>query len=222
MTGDPAAVGPQADEVLASLRRVELLDGAQRRSAAIVASTSVGDAVEAAELDASVGRRIQEVLDNVARPERFVDVVALVDVDRLAIGPGGPRLFESLFALDHEVPADQTATRAAALLQRVQDGAEKGELSVAFETAAVPTLQELADPAAYLALREFTAEVERNPSRIGPAEQQVLALLRDIGRVPVFDQGNKAMELLGIVRQEDAVLPVFRDRAIPVLVPLVR
>ncbi|MBW3647270.1 MAG: protein kinase [Actinobacteria bacterium] len=221
-TSDPDVVGPEADEVLASLRRVELLDGAQRRSAAIVAATSVGDALVADELDPDVGRRVQEVLDNVARPERFIDIVALVDVDPLAIGPGGPRLFESLFALDHSVPADQAATRAAALLERVKDGAERGELSAAFETAAVPTLEELADPTAYRALREFTADVERDPDRIGPAERQVLASLRDLGRLPVFDQGNAALELLALVRQEDRVLPAFRDRAIPVLVPLVR
>ena len=163
--------------MLESLRRVDFLDGGPQRSAAVVANTSVGAAVAAGELDTGVGQRVNEVLDGVARPERLIDLVQLVGADPLAIGPAGAGLLDPLIALDHAVPAGETAASAAALLQTVIDGAEKGALSEAFRTAAFPTLQELADPAAYSALRDLVADVERDPSRVGPAGQQVLASL---------------------------------------------
>ena len=220
---DPDLVGPGADQVLESLRGVELLDGALRRSAAVAANTSVGGAVAAGDLRADVGQRVQEVLDRVARPERLVDLVELVAADPLAIGSGGPALLDPLVALDHQVPADQTAASAADLLQSVTDGVAKGELSEAFETAAVPMLEELADPASYGALQDLVADVEGDPSSIGSAAQQVLASLRAIAELPVFDQGNEAQDLLReLVPQDGRVTSDFRDAAIPVLVSLVR
>jgi hypothetical protein len=221
-TQDPDGVGPQADQVLASLQQVQLLEGGPRRSAAVVANASVGAAVAAGEFDADVGQQVQEVLDNVARPERLIDLVQLVGADPLALGPGGPALLDPLVALDHQVPADQTAASAATLLESVTSGTENGELSEAFETAAMAKLQELADPASYGALEELLADVERDPHAIGPAGQQVLTSLRDIVQLPVFPQGNQASELLGLVLQDGQVTPVFRDAAIPVLVALVR
>jgi len=220
---DPDRVGPGADQVLESLRGVELLDGALRRSAAVAADTSVGGAVAAGDLRADVGQRVQEVLDRVARPERLVDLVELVAADPLAIGSGGPALLDPLVALDHQVPADQTAASAADLLQSVTDGVAKGELSEAFETAAVPMLEELADPASYRALQDLVADVEGDPSSIGSAAEQVLASLRAIAELPVFDQGNEARDLLReLVPQDGRVTSDFRDAAIPVLVSLVR
>lgn len=221
-TRDPEILGPKAAEVLASLRHVELLDGAPRRSAAVAANTSVGAAVAGGELDAGVGMQVQEVLDSVARPERLVDLVQLVGTDPLAIGPGGPALLDPLVALDHQVPADETAASAAALLQVVTNGAAKGDLSEAFQTVAVPTLQELADPAPYRALQELVADVERDPILIGPAGQQVLDSLRAIAAEPVYPQGNRTLDLLGLVLQDGQVTPAFRDTAIPVLEALVR
>ncbi|MDQ3504614.1 MAG: hypothetical protein M3446_02790 [Actinomycetota bacterium] len=219
---DPDGVGPEAGAVLESLRRVDFLDGGPQRSAAVVANTSVGAAVAAGELDAGVGQQVQEVLDNVARPERLIDLVQLVGADSLALGPGGPALLDLLVALDHQVPADQTAASAATLLASVTSGTENGELSEAFQMAAMAKLQELADPASYDALQDLVADVERDPGGIGPAGQQVLVSLREIAQLPVFPQGNQASELLGLVLQDGQVTPAFRDAAIPVLLPLVR
>ncbi len=219
---DPDGVGPEAPAVLESLRRVYFLDGGPQRSAAVVANTSVGAAVAAGELDAGVGQQVQEVLDNVARPERLIDLVQLVGADSLALGPGGPALLDLLVALDHQVPADQTAASAATLLASVTSGTENGELSEAFQMAAMAKLQELADPASYDALQDLVADVERDPGGIGPAGQQVLVSLREIAQLPVFPQGNQASELLGLVLQDGQVTPAFRDAAIPVLLPLVR
>lgn len=219
---DADGVGPEAAAVLESLRRVDFLEGGPQRSAAVVINTSVGAAVAAGGLDAGVGQRVNEVLDGVARPERLIDLVQLVGADPLAIGLAGAGLLDPLIALDHAVPADETAARAAALLQTVIDGAEKGALSEAFRTAAFPKLQELADPAAYSALRDLVADVERDPSRVGPAGQQVLASLQASVELPVFPQGNEVLSLLGLVLQDGQVTPAFRDAAIPVLLPLVR
>ena len=219
---DREAVGDQAETVLAGLRGVEVRDGGPRRSAAVVARTDVGAAVAAGDLDPAVGQRVQDVLDGVARPERLIDLVELVGADPAAIGPGGPQLLAPLIALDHEVSAERTAMAAVVLLRQVNDGAEAGELSEAFRTAAVPTLQELADPAPYLALRQLLADVGRDADRIGPAEEEVLSSLRAIAELPVFPQGNEADELLALVRQDGQVDPGFRDAAVPILVGLVR
>ncbi len=221
-TRDPAGVGPKADQVLASLQQVQLLEGAPQRSAAIAANTSVGAAVAAGDFDAGVGQRVQEVLGTVARPERLIDLVQLVGANPAAIGPGGPGLLDPLVALDHQVPADQTSASAATLLQTVTTGVENGELSEAFQMAAVPKLQELADPASYRALLDLLADVERDPAEVGPAGGQVLEALRAIAVLPVYPQGNQAGDLLELVLQDGQVTPAFRDAAIPVLVPLVR
>ncbi|MDQ4037569.1 MAG: hypothetical protein M3313_04290 [Actinomycetota bacterium] len=222
MTRD-SAVGPGADGVLESLRRVNSLDDGARRSAAVVAQTSVSAAVDAGEFDADVGQTVLDVLEGVARPERLIDLVQLVGVDPLAMGPGGPALLDPLVALDHDVPADQTATNAATLLQEVIDGVGRGELSEAFQIAAVPTLQELADPASYLALQDLLAGVEEDPSSIGPDGEEVLASLQTIAELPVFPQGNAARDLLvQLIPEDGGVTTAFRDAAIPVLVSLVR
>ncbi len=172
--------------------------------------------------DAQVGQRLRDVLTSVARPERLIDLVSLVDADRAAIGTGGPALFQPLFDLDHVVPADRTAAAAADLLKTVQDGARQGRLSPAFTAAAVPMLQGLTDPAPYRALRDLVADFEENPSRVGPAARQVLASLREMTRLPVFEQGNRALALLDVVRQAGRVTPAFRDSATPVVTALVR
>ena len=221
-TRDPDFVGPAADDVLASLRAVEPLELGARQSAAVVANTSVGAAVTAGELEAGVGQHVQEVLDSVARPARLIDLIALIGADPAALGPAGPGLLDPLIALDHQVPADETAATAAALLQRVTDSAEQGELSEAFQTAAVPTLQGLADPASYSALLELVVNVEHDPSGIGPAGQQVLESLRASLALPVFPQGNEVLSLLEFVKLDGQVTSAFRAAAIPVLVPLVR
>lgn len=132
--------------MLDSLRHVEVLGGGEQRSAAVVAHDAVGAAVADGGLAAAVGQQVQEVLAGVARPERLIDLVQTVGADPLVIGPAGPALLDPLIALDHQVPADQTADRAAVLLQDVRNAAERGELSKAFADAAIPTLQELADP----------------------------------------------------------------------------
>lgn len=222
VTRDPDAAGPAAEKVLASLRQVARLDAGPRASAAIVAATSAGDAVAAEDLDPGVGRRVQEVLGNVARPKRLVDLVILLDADRSAVGPGGPELFASVFALDHVVSGDEVAPAADALVRIVTEGTDDGEFSEAFRSAALPKLQELADPSAYRALVEFLDDVEEDPGRIGPAGSEVLASLREIKSLPVFDQGNAVAELLRLVRQDGRVRAEFQDEAIPVLVPLVR
>jgi hypothetical protein len=120
------------------------------------------------------------------------------------------------------VPADQTADRAAALLEDVRDAAERGELSRAFADAAIPTLQELADPAPHRALQDLLAEAEQDPGAIGPASEEVLTSLRAIAELPVWPQGNQVVALLDLVRQDGQVTPTFQEAAIPVLVPLVR
>ena len=104
----------------------------------------------------------------------------------------------------------------------MQDGARQGRLSPAFTAAAVPKLQGLTDPAPYRALRDLVADVEENPSRVGPAARQVLASLREMTRLPVFEQGNRALALLDVVRQAGRVTPAFRDSTTPVLTALVR
>ena len=219
---NPGAAGPAAGQALTGLRRVQGLEEGPRRSAAIVTQTDVDALVDAGQLDAQVGQRLQDVLTAVARPERLVDLVALVDVDPTAIGPGGAELFPLLFDLDHVVPADRTAASAAELLEIVQDEARQGRLNPAFTRAAVPMLQRLTDPAPYRALQELVDDVEEEPGRVGPARTQVLASLREMTRLPVLDQGNQALALLELVRQDGRVTPAFRDRAVPVLTDLVR
>ncbi len=218
----PGAVGPRAGEVLEDLRRVESLDGSQRRSAALAADAAVAEAVAAGELDAGVGQRVQQVLEDVVRPDRLVDLVAMLEQDPLAAGPGGPELFDRLFALDHEVPGEQTAADAAALLQNVTAGAEQGRLTRAVERAVVPTLAELADPAPHRALVDLVARAERDPGAVGPAAEDVLASLRGMPGLPVFDLGNEAADLLERIGRDGQVTPEFRDAAVPVLTALVR
>ncbi len=219
---DPDAAGPEADEVLDSLRQVEVLGGGEQRSAAVVAYDAVGAGVADGGLAAAVGQQVQEVLAGVARPERLIDLVQTVDADPPAIGPAGPGLRDPLIALDHQVPADQTADRAADLLADVRNAAERGEVSAAFADAAIPTLEQLADPEPDRALRDLLAEAERDPGVIGPASEEVLTSLRAIAELPVWPQGNKVAELLDLVRQDGQVTPAFREAAVPVLVPLVR
>lgn len=216
------AAGPDADEALFALRRAQGLDGAQRRSAAIVAQTQVAASVSGGRLDGQVGQRLQDVLAAVARPERLVDLVSLVDVDEAAIGPGGPQLFRPLFELDHVVPADRTAAAASALVEMVRTGARQGQLSQAFAMAALPMLEQLTDPAPYRALRTLVSDAERDPRSVGPARRQVLASLREMTTLPVFPQANEALELLDLARQDGQVSRGFRDRASPVLDALVR
>ena len=220
--GDPQASGPETDAVLDTLRQVEALDGGEQRSAAVVAHSAVGAAVADGRLAAAVGQRVQEVLAGVARPERLIDLVQMVGADPPAIGPAGPGLHDPLIALDHEVPADQTADRAAALLEVVQNAAERGELSRAFADAAIPMLQELADPERHRALQDLLVEAEQDPAAIGPAAQEVLTSLRAIAELPVWPQGVEVAELLNLVSQDGQVTPAFREAAIPVLEPLVR
>ena len=218
----PDSVGTAAEEVLADLREVDRQEGAARRSAALVTSDSVAAAVTAGTLTTAAGDRVQQVLEDVVRPDRLVDLVETVDHDPQAIGPAGPRLFEDLVALDHSVPADQVADRAAALVVSVTDAAAAGEVSEAFRDAALPTLRELADPGPHRALRDLLTDVERDPGRIGPAQEEVLTSLRDIAALPVFPQGNEVGELLTLLRDQSRVAPAFRDEAVPVLTPLVR
>ncbi|SFU04195.1 hypothetical protein SAMN05660657_05018 [Geodermatophilus amargosae] len=220
--GDPDAAGPETDEVLDNLRQVEVLGGGEQRSAAVVAHDAVGAAVADGGLAAAVGQQVQEVLAGVARPERLIDLVQTVGADPPAIGPAGPGLHDPLIALDHQVPADQTADRAAALLEDVRNAAEQGELSKAFADAALPTLQELADPGPHRALQDLLADAEQDPGAIGPASEEVLTSLRAIAELPVWPQGNEVAALLDLVRQDGQVTPTFREAVIPVLVPLAR
>ncbi|MDP9460748.1 MAG: hypothetical protein M3Q22_11035, partial [Actinomycetota bacterium] len=92
----------------------------------------------------------------------------------------------------------------------------------AFATTALPTLQRLADPAAYRALQDLLADVEQDPASAGPAGGQVLVSLRAVAELAVFPQGNEASALLALVREEGQVTPAFRDEAVPVLTALVR
>ncbi|MGR7025206.1 hypothetical protein [Geodermatophilus sp. URMC 62] len=218
----PDAVGPGAADVLEDLRRIATLGGGFRRSAAITADVAVADAVLAGELDAGVGQRVRQVLDDVVRPDRLVDLVAMLEVDPLAAGSGGPELFDQLFALDHRVPADQTAARAGALLQAVTAGAEQGRLTEAVERAVVPTLLELADPAPRQALVDLVARAEEDPDAVGPAAEEVLVTLRGMRALPVFELGNEAADLLQLLGEDGRVTPTFRDAAVPVLTAMVR
>ncbi|MBM7808619.1 hypothetical protein JOD57_004456 [Geodermatophilus bullaregiensis] len=220
--GDPASVGAAGGEVLAGLEEVARRQGPARRSAALVASGTVADAVSAGTLTPAVGERVRQVLGEVARPGRLVDLVETVAHDPPAIGPAGPGLLEELVALDHQVPGGEIADRAAALVGRVTEASATGEVSEAFAAAALPTLSGLADPAADQALRVLLADVERDPGRVGPAAEEVLASLRAIAELPVFDQGNEAAALLALLRDQSRVTPAFRDQAVPVLTPLVR
>jgi hypothetical protein len=219
---DPAAVGAAGGQVLAALEEVGRQQGPARRSAALVTSGTVSAAVSEGTLAPEVGERVGQVLDGVVRPERLVDVVEMVAHDPPAIGPAGPALLDELVALDHQVPADQTADRAAALATTVTEAAEEGQVSEAFRDAALPTLRGLADPGAYQALQGLLADAERDPARIGPAADEVLAALRATATLPVFEQGTEVGELLGLLRDQSRVAPAFRDEAVPVLTPLVR
>ena len=219
---DPGAVGPAADEVLDQLRQVEVLGGGQQRSTAVVAHDAIGTAVADGALAPTVGQRVQEVLAGMVRPNRLIDLVQTVDADPPAVGPAGPGLVDPFIALDHEVPANRTAERAAELLADVRDAAARGELSQVFADAAVPTLEQLADPEPDRALRDLLARAEQDPEAIGPAQDEVLTSLRAIAELPVYPQGNEVAELLELVRQDDGVTPAFRDAAVPVLVPMYR
>jgi hypothetical protein len=219
---DPGAAGPAVDEVLDRLRQVEVLGGGGQRSAAVAAHDAVGAAVADGGLAPTVGQRVQEVLAGMVRPNRLIDLVQTVDADPPAVGPAGPGLVDPFTALDHEVPADRTAERAAELLADVRDAAARGELSQAFADAAVPTLEQLADPEPDRALRDLLARAEQDPEAIGPAQDEVLTSLRAIAELPVYPQGNEVAELLQLVRQDDGVTPAFRDAAVPVLVPMYR
>jgi hypothetical protein len=219
---DPGAAGPAVDEVLDRLRQVEVLGGGGQRSAAVAAHDAVGAAVADGGLALTVGQRVQEVLAGMVRPNRLIDLVQTVDADPPAVGPAGPGLVDPFTALDHEVPADRTAERAAELLADVRDAAARGELSQVFADAAVPTLEQLADPEPDRALRDLLARAEQDPEAIGPAQEEVLTSLRAIAELPVYPQGNEVAELLELVRQDDGVTPAFRDAAVPVLVPMYR
>ena len=219
---DPGAVGPGVDEVLDSLRQVEVLGGGAQRSAAVVAHDAAAAATADGAVADAVGRQVQVVLAGMVRPSRLIDLVQTIDVDPPAVGPAGPDLVGDFLALDHDVPADQTADRAADLLADVRDAAGRGELSQAFSDAAVPTLEQLADPEPYRALQDLLTQAEQDPDAIGPAREEVLTSLRAIAELPVYPQGNEVAELLDLVRQEDEVTPEFRAAAVPVLVPLYR
>ena len=219
---DPGAVGPGVDDLLDDLRQVEVLGGGAQRSAAVVAHDAAAAAVADGGLAPAVGQRVQEVLAGVVRPGRLIDLVQTVDADPPAVGPAGPGLVDPFIALDHEVPADQTADRAAELLADVRDAAARGELSRAFSDAAVPTLEQLADPEPHRALQDLVTRAEQDPDAIGPAQEEVLTSLRAIAELPVYPQGNEVAELLDLVRQDGEVTPEFRAAAVPVLVPLYR
>lgn len=208
--------------MLADLRDLQALEGAVRRSAAIVLHDSVGAAVSAGTLNAAVGQRIQEVLDAVIRPERLVDLVALLDVDPTAMGSDGQQVFEALFALDHVLTADEIAPGARDALELVTASAEEGALREPFRAAAVPLLTKLGDPSPYRALQDLLADVEANPGSVGSAEDEVLSTLREMAVLPVFDTGNRALDLLELIRGDGNVTSEFRRAATPVLTALVR
>lgn len=218
----PGAAGPGVGEVLDSLREVELLGGGAQRSAAVVAHDAAAAATADGALTDAVGRQVQAVLAGMVRPNRLIDLVQTVDADPPAIGPAGPDLVDAFLALDHEVPADQTADRAADLLADVRDAAARGEVSQAFSDAAVPTLEQLADPEPYGALQDLLTRAEQDPDAIGPAQEEVLASLRAVAELPVYPQGEEVAGLLALVRQDGEVTPEFRAAAVPVLVPLYR
>lgn len=220
--GDPAAVGPAAGAVLADLRRVESLDGPGQRSAALAAAASADAASGTGDLDTGVAQRVGQVLGDLVRPDRLVDLVAMLDLDPLAAGPDGTALFDGLWALDHRVPAGRTAAEAAALLESVTAGVAQGRLTAAAGDAVVPTLRELADPAPLDALAGLLARAEADPDAVGPAADDVLAALREMPELPVYDLGNRAAGLLELLGQEGRADPAFRDAAVHVLVGLVR
>jgi hypothetical protein len=222
LAADPGAVGPAGEGLLAGLRQVEAADGPARRLAAVVAADSVTTALGAGRLDADAGRQVLGVLAAVARPERLVDVVAMVEQGPPAIGPAGPELFGDLFALDHHVPADQVAPRAAELLAAVTAAVADGRVSGSFAAMVTPLLERLADPAPQQRLADLLAGVEADPGRVGPASGQVLGALRALAQQPVFPQGNAAAELRALVQQDGRVTPAFREEATPVLDALVR
>ena len=219
---EPGAVGPRAGEVLDGLRRVEVLGGGEQRATAVVVHDAAVAAVTDGGLAPAAGQRVQQVLFGVVRPARLVDLEQPVAADPSAVGPAGPELVDPFLALDHDVPADETAESAADLLADVRDAAARGELSGVFADAAVPTLEQLADPEPHRALQALLAEAERDPDAIGPARDEVLRSLRAIAELPVWPQGNEVAELLDLVRQDGEVTPAFREAAVPVLVPMHR
>jgi hypothetical protein len=219
---DPGALGPAGGEVLAGLRQVEAADGPARRLAAVGLSDSVTAAVDDGRLDAQAGRQVLGTLAIVARPERLIDLVQMVEIDPAAIGPAGPALHGDLYDLDHVVPGEGIADSAAELAAAVEAAAADGRVSEAFRAVAVPELQRLADPTAYQDLQHLLADVERDPAAIGPAGHQVLESLRTAAGQPVYPQGNIALDLLAVVRQDGQVTHAFREEAVPVLEALVR
>ncbi|HYO37173.1 MAG TPA: hypothetical protein VER97_13940 [Geodermatophilus sp.] len=222
LVGDPGVLGPAGQDLLVDLREVEASEGPARRLAAVTTSDSVRAAVDDGRLDADAGRQVLEVLAAVARPERLIDLVQTAEQGPPAIGPAGPELHTALVALDHEVPAGETATRAAELLGAVNGAAAEGRVSEAFRAAAVPMLERLADPTAQQDLQALLADVERDPAQVGPARWQVLESLRDAADQPVYPQGNTALDLLTLLRQEGQVTADFREEAVPVVEALVR
>ncbi len=219
---DPGAVGPGVDDLLDDLRQVEVLGGGAQRSAAVVAHDAAAAATADGALADAVGRQVQAVLAGMVRPNRLIDLVQTIDADPPAVGPAGPDLVDGFLALDHDVPAEQTADRAAELLADVRDAAARGELSQAFSDAAVPTLEQLADPEPHRALQDLVTRAEQDPDAIGPAQEEVLTSLRAVAELPVYPQGNEVAELLDLVRQDGQVTPEFRAAAVPVLVPMYR
>jgi hypothetical protein len=219
---DPAAVGPGAGDLVEDLRRIESLDGPGQRSAALATAAAVDAASRAGDLAPAVARQVGQVLGDVVRPDRLVDLVAALDLDPLAAGPDGAVLFDGLWALDHQVPGDRTAAEAAALLERVTAAAAQGRLTDATAQAVVPTLRELADPAPLEDLAGLLERVEADPETVGPAAGDVLDALRGMPALPVYDLGNRAAGLLELLGQEGRVDPAFRDAAVPVLARLVR
>jgi eukaryotic-like serine/threonine-protein kinase len=219
---DPAAVGPGAGGLVEDLRRIESLDGPGQRSAALAAAAAVDEASRAGDLAPAVARQVGQVLGDVARPDRLVDLVAALDLDPLAAGPDGAALFDGLWALDHQVPGDRTAAEAAALLETVTAAAAQGRLTDAAAQAVLPTLRELADPAPLEDLAGLLERTEADPDAVGPAADDVLEALRGMPALPVYDLGNRAAGLLELLGQEGQVEPAFRDAAVPVVVRLVR
>ncbi len=222
LAGDAGALGAAGEGLLAGLRRVQAAEGPARQLAAVVVGDSVTAAVDAGRLDEEAGRQVLDTLAVVARPERLIDLVAMVGAGPPAIGPAGPELFADLVALDHQVPAGETAARAGELLQAVTAAAAEGRVSDAFRAVAVPTLERLADPAAHEDLQELLAAAEADPGRIGPAAPQVLASLRAAAEQPVWPRGNTALDLLALLRQDGQVTAAFREEAVPVVEALVR
>jgi hypothetical protein len=222
LAGDPGGLGPAGEDLLAGLRRVQAAEGPARQLAAVVVGDSVTTAVDAGGLDEQAGRQVLDTLAAVARPERLIDLVAMVEAGPPAIGPAGAELFGELLALDHEVPAGETAVRAGELLREVSTAAAEGRVSEAFRAVAAPMLERLADPAVHEDLQELLAAAEADPGRIGPAAPQVLASLRAAAEQPVWPQGNTARDLLALLRQDGQVTTAFREEAVPVVEALVR